>query len=111
MLSLIGIIAASLIVCTLGQLDPVLNYCTRYDHQCKDFTELRFLVERTDWNVAVVKNNTLYIDGGKQTFIQVNSDGKQEGDITVGISRDALDRFEARLTWVNRRVSYCCRPI
>lgn len=68
MLSLVGIITASLIAYTLGQLDPILNYCIRYDHQ------------------SVVKNNTLYIDGGKESFIQVNSEGKQEGDMTVGIN-------------------------
>lgn len=40
----------------------------------------------TDQQQAVVKNSTLYIDGGKESFINVNSNGTQEGDITVGIS-------------------------
>lgn len=40
----------------------------------------------TDRQQAVVKNNTLYIDGGKESFINVNGNGTQEGDITVGIS-------------------------
>lgn len=43
-----------------------------------------------DQQQAVVKNSTLYIDGGKQSFINVNSNGTQEGDVTVGISMRIL---------------------
>ncbi|KAL8802228.1 MAG: hypothetical protein Q9182_003948 [Xanthomendoza sp. 2 TL-2023] len=51
------------------QLDPIRNYCARFDHQ------------------SVLKNNTLYIDGGKQSFIDVDAEGNQTGNITVGINR------------------------
>ena len=39
-----------------------------------------------DQLVAIVHNNTLYIDGGKETFIDINEVGEQVGSITVGYS-------------------------
>lgn len=39
-----------------------------------------------DQLVATIHNNTLYIDGGKETFIDVNEAGEQVGNITVGYS-------------------------
>lgn len=35
----------------------------------------------------MLKNNTIYIDGGKQSFIDVDADGKQVGEATMGTSR------------------------
>ncbi|KAL9103417.1 MAG: hypothetical protein Q9163_001519 [Psora crenata] len=57
------------------QLDPIKNMCIRFDHQ------------------SVVKNNTLYIDGGRQTFIDItNSSGKPEqtGKITQGYNTNLI---------------------
>lgn len=53
------------------ELDPINNFCIRFDHQ------------------SVVKNSTLYIDGGRETFINVKGTGssaKQIGNITEGYS-------------------------
>lgn len=35
---------------------------------------------------ATIHNNTLYIDGGKETFIDINKAGEQSGNITIGYS-------------------------
>lgn len=35
---------------------------------------------------GIIKNNVLYIDGGMQSFIGVNSSGSQAGNISMGYS-------------------------
>lgn len=87
MLLSIGIIAASLVAYTSVQVDPVINYCTRYDHQCKDYAILWLLARSNTIKAVVVNNNTLYIDGGQQSFIQIDSEGKHEGDVIEGLSK------------------------
>ncbi|KAL9125788.1 MAG: hypothetical protein Q9217_005056 [Psora testacea] len=63
------------------ELDPIDNMCIRFDHQ------------------SVVKNNTLYIDGGRQTFINTTNIGgetKQTGKITQGYSEYNYQRQSFR---------------
>lgn len=51
------------------ELDPIVNMCVRFDHQ------------------SVIKNSTLYIDGGRETFVDVSGNGSsamQFGNITEG---------------------------
>ena len=100
MLIFVGVIVTSIIALAAGQFDPILNYCTRYDHQCMD--DLASIQSRTlaDPKIAVVKNSTLYIDGGKESFIPVNGEGKQEGDVVVGLSRYTPEHGVCRLTKV-----------
>ncbi|KAL8754052.1 MAG: hypothetical protein Q9199_004608 [Rusavskia elegans] len=56
------------------QLDPIRNYCARFDHSSQ------------------IKYAALYIDGGIQSFIDVDDNGKQTGNVTTAknISTDAL---------------------
>ncbi|KAL8672496.1 MAG: hypothetical protein Q9168_003034 [Polycauliona sp. 1 TL-2023] len=37
--------------------------------------------------IPISKDSTIYIDGGKQSFIDVDDDGKQTGNVTVGLSK------------------------
>ncbi|KAL8974739.1 MAG: hypothetical protein Q9197_001031 [Variospora fuerteventurae] len=88
MLLPLAIAAASIVAHAVGQLDPIINYCARYDHQ------------------SIVKNSTLYIDGGQQSFISVNSEGKQEGDVIQGLSMYEDKCGVYRLTRMWRRLPY-----
>ena len=70
------------------QLDPIKNMCIRFDHQCR-ISHYSWKAG-TDSEAAVVKNNTLFIDGGRQTFTDVVNTGgkpKQIGGITQGYSK------------------------
>lgn len=40
MLLSIAITAAAIATHAVGQLDPILNYCARYDHQCTKVASL-----------------------------------------------------------------------
>ncbi|KAL8735875.1 MAG: hypothetical protein Q9181_002653 [Wetmoreana brouardii] len=48
-------------------LDPVKNYCARFDHQ------------------SIVKNGVLYIYGGGQTFVDVVNNGDADSSVTAPI--------------------------
>ncbi|KAL8996454.1 MAG: hypothetical protein Q9169_004048 [Polycauliona sp. 2 TL-2023] len=48
---------------------------------------------------AISKDSTIYIDGGKQSFIDVDADGKQIGNVTVGLTKDQNRSF-----WLNGQV-------
>ena len=70
------------------ELNPIVNMCIRFDHQCKkemtaNVLKPLMMIRRF---IAVVKNNTLYIDGGRETFIDVRRNGSQYGSITEGYS-------------------------
>ncbi|MCJ1270815.1 hypothetical protein MMC22_010712 [Lobaria immixta] len=54
------------------QLDLIKNMCVRYDHQ------------------SIIKNNTLYIDGGIETFRDVVKNGTKVGNITLGYNEDLI---------------------
>lgn len=70
------------------QLDPIDNMCFRFDHQCKKYPTswLNLCLIWADNRLATIHNDTLYIDGGKETFIDINRAGEQVGNITVGYS-------------------------
>ena len=75
------------------QLDPIVNMCVRFHHQCKCIPAASIANSEgiISHKVAVVKNNTLYIDGGRETFVDVTGSGsstKQMGHITEGYSRN-----------------------
>ncbi|KAL9017966.1 MAG: hypothetical protein Q9185_004711 [Variospora sp. 1 TL-2023] len=61
---------------------------------------------RDEVSGAIVKNSTLYIDGGQQSFISVNSEGKQEGDVIQGLSMYEDKCRVYRLTRMWRRLPY-----
>ncbi|MCJ1470714.1 hypothetical protein MMC07_009361 [Pseudocyphellaria aurata] len=54
------------------QLDLIKNMCVRFDHQ------------------SIIKNNTLYIDGGIETFQDVVKNGTKVGNITVGYNEQLI---------------------
>lgn len=75
-------------------LDPVNNFCRRIGHSCWSLRNL-FRPLHTDNVTAVLKNGTLYINGGIETFVDFGADGQQDtSTITSGISRckDRSDR-------------------
>ena len=64
-------------------LDPISNYCTRFDHQCKWVYPGRC---PRSWRVAAVKNDMLYIYMGTETFVDVQNNGAAKGPVTIGYS-------------------------
>lgn len=64
-------------------LDPIRNYCTRFDHQCKWVYHGRC---PRSWRVAAVKNDMLYIYMGTGTFVDVQNNGAANGTVTIGYS-------------------------
>ena len=73
------------------QLDPIKNMCTRFDHQCEPPFCLYGSKRATILTLtAILKNNTIYIDGGIQTFRDVDSKGNLKGNVTIGYSEFLL---------------------
>lgn len=68
------------------QVDPIANMCFRFDHQCEDYPSICYLLTPTLIYLATIKNNVLYIDGGKESFIDVDRHANQTGNITIGYS-------------------------
>ena len=67
-------------------LDPVTNFCRRIGHSCQ-FMRIVFSRSITYQQLAVVKNNTLYINGGLETYVDFGANGQQDWNtITSGIS-------------------------
>ncbi|MCJ1449290.1 MAG: hypothetical protein MMC23_009810 [Stictis urceolatum] len=58
--------ASSALASAPAGLDPIENYCQRFDHQ------------------SILKDDILYVDGGTQTFVGKNEGGWADGDITIG---------------------------
>ncbi len=69
------------------QLDPIRNYCARFDHSCMNDMRVQHYEGRCSSEAAQIKHAAIYIDGGTQSFIDVDDTGKQTGNVTMGISR------------------------
>ena len=65
----IGLLGLSVLAeCQQRGLHPINNMCERWYHQ------------------STIKNDTLYIFGGDETFVDINNQGNITGNITKGFS-------------------------
>ncbi|KAE8153896.1 hypothetical protein BDV25DRAFT_168147 [Aspergillus avenaceus] len=68
--------------------DPVANFCRRVDHQYETILTV----------ATIVKNETLYIDGGVETFAEVNNGWSAEGTHILGYNT-GLIKVDLKSPW------------
>jgi len=78
----------SMVVLSTAQIatDPVKNMCSRWYHQCMAISMIWALYTHTHCPLATVRNGTLYIIGGMESFQNVTDGSLGFVDVEVGYS-------------------------